>query len=148
MTIERPPFIGRFETLRTSTNTSASWPGTKSLTRASAVRSTQRRGYEVSNSSTLSIPYSCSAALRFSPTPFSISTSSPASSRSVISPVIRDSCYSTPNKNGYKGCPPGCTSTSTSGCLSVMYAMISSVACEVARLPVMTVSNSPLPLKS
>ena len=44
VTIMRRLRVGRFVTERTVTSTSASRPGTRSMTRASSVRSTQRRG--------------------------------------------------------------------------------------------------------
>ena len=68
---------------RTDTSTSASVPGTRSLTRASLVRSTQRRGYVVSRSSTVSTPTAAKASRLRSPTPRSLTTGMLSSSRRV-----------------------------------------------------------------
>ncbi len=44
VTMDRRLRVWRLATDRTVTSTSATWPGTRSRTRASLVRSTQRRG--------------------------------------------------------------------------------------------------------
>ena len=74
----------RLRTERTATSTSASVPGSRSLTRASFVRSIHRRGYVVRRSRTFSMPTDDSASRLRSPTPRSRETSISASSRSVI----------------------------------------------------------------
>ena len=110
--------------------------------RASLVRSTQRRGYVVTRSSTVSIPNAESASRLRSPTPAQpadVDVGQLAERDRRPSPAPS---HSTPKRYGYSGWPPRCTSTCTPGRWSASHAVDGRRGRGLASTPVITVTSS------